>query len=69
MLETSGACNEALTTLDSDVAAYVSAAQTLDDQAKKGQVPSDSDATAAQNALTQAQIVQGRDVEPACKPE
>ncbi len=68
MLETSGACNEALTTLDSDVAAYVSAAQTLDDQAKKGEVPSESDVTAAQDALKQVQTSKA-DVEPACKPQ
>src|SRR4051812_28760472 len=67
-LETSGDCNQALTTLDADVASYVTATQTLDDQAKKGQVPSEADVTAAQDALKQVQTSKA-DVEPACKPQ
>ena len=68
MLETEGDCNAALTTLDDDVKAFVSAAETLDEQAKAGKVPSESDVTAAKDALTKARSSKDA-VEPACAPE
>jgi hypothetical protein len=68
MLETNGACHDALSKTNDEVNAYVAAVQKIDADVKAGNEPSTSDVDAAKSALKSAQNAK-TEIAPACQPQ